>query len=210
MTVTNVAAVRAISGLTTSDISDANLTSFISIAYTLVPREIGIKRFEERVNYISAEKGNDIDGSNTIFYTVSFPTGDYNADGALDSNDITVWQLNSDSVRSELTVTDFRSRDGRFMLSSAPSSGVTLYATYLEYPKDIEYDDPKVKLACEQLAAAFAFGRLSARNLKKARFGKIGFDGPLEGREYFMEQHNKTVEKINANMGKIKKADNIV
>jgi len=189
--------VRTISGLTTSDISDNDLTTLISYATAQLNKDIQKYHYDEKVLYIDTEKENKIDGENTTFYTRNTWIGDYNNDGTIDGNDIYAYTVDSEGTRTEYTVSSINdSRIGKFTLSEAPSNTEVLYITYCSSPVDMETPHFLVKLACCQFAAALAYSSFEVKKVSKFRVGKIAVVEQSKAYAYFMGEYYRTVNAI--------------
>ena len=195
--------VRVLTNLSASDIPDANLNTLITYATAQLNRDIQTIYEDEKVEYISAEKENDIDGSNTTFYVKHPWIGDYNNDGQVTTADLYVYTIDSDGTRTVYTVSSIDdTRVGKFTLSSAPTSSEELYVTYASAPVDVETPDSLVKLACAQLAAALAFTRIDAGKAQSFRVGKIAVTKQTEGFTQFITEYRRTVNLIRSKVVK--------
>ena len=87
--------IRLISGLSTTDISDANVTSII----TLADREVAKYVFE--YHYAQALEGVQ-NGSNTLFQTPFKPIGDKDQSGTIDDDDVSVYGINLNAQGHEV------------------------------------------------------------------------------------------------------------
>jgi len=100
--------VRLFTDLSTDDITDNKLDDMIAYAWTQVQEDIGIRYEEEVVDYIDRYRENTKDDTNTTFYVKNSYTrylGDWDGDGnALETDDIEVFEYDSDDTRTELTV----------------------------------------------------------------------------------------------------------
>jgi hypothetical protein len=168
------------------------------------------------VEYISSEKQNKIDGSNTTFYLKEvhnsiYQIGDYDNDGDVDTDDFEIYTLDTSSspaTRTAETVSTLSDRKlGKIVLDSAPASTKTLYATYSVAPLDENTPDQLIKQATAQLASALAFTNIDAKKLKGFRIGKIAVTKQTDGFNIFMNQYNDTIFKINQRISRFE--DNI-
>ncbi len=120
-----IALARLLSGLSTEDISDADLTSLIPYADLKVKGCVFI-------GITDSELDGEIDGSNTEFRVSSWPIADYDASGTVDKDDLTVWSVKEDSTTgfeesTEITVSSVNARDGIVTLDTAPDSTTVDY-----------------------------------------------------------------------------------
>jgi len=187
--------VRAIAPLTTSDISDVDLAPLITYATAILNAEILQYHEDERIEYINDEKENKIDGSNTTFYTKNWPIADSDNDGDVDTDDIYVYELDSEGNRTDLTVSSITPKHGKFVLSSAPESSKRLYVTY--YSSEIDAYTPHnlIKKACCELVAALAFTKIQAKDLPKLNVGGLSVSFP-KSYELYMKKYRETLNDI--------------
>jgi len=168
--------VRLLSGLTTDDVNDSYLQEIISYAVERVNADISKRVILERVDYIDDYRANDIDGTNTTFYTRNswkWALGDLNNSGALDVEDIEVWEYKNDNTRTQLTVSTINS-NGEFTLTTAPSATSELKISYTYQP--LELTHALVKDACAYLSASMSFTRISPADYNKIQIGRLKFE----------------------------------
>ena len=89
-----------LTSLTSTDADSTKLGKIIEVATANLNANINVRIDDELVVYISAEKDNEIDDSNTTFYTQKFPIGDYNNDGNISADDIKVYTIDNDGTRT--------------------------------------------------------------------------------------------------------------
>ena len=172
MSYCSVSDIRLLTDLQAEEIGDGDLASIITYAVAEINAEIGIEYNDEKIQNIDTEKENDIDGSNTTFYVKHPYLGDRNNDGAITSDDLYVYTIDSDGTRSVKTVSSVDWRTGKFVLSAAPSTSETLYATYLSVKIDCDTPHQLIKKAAIELSAAIAYSKVEASNFK--RVGGLG------------------------------------
>lgn len=209
---------RLITNLTTDDISDADVTSLITQATYQLNSDINIRVNREKVLPIDDTRENEIDGSNTTFYLRGegrednksnwFGSasktwygkfiGDFDNDGDVGKNDITVYQVAADGTETELTVSSITPKLGKFVLSSAPSSGVRLYVTYCWCYEDQETPSNLIVLACTYLTAAMAFEKINRGLSPQQAFGNVRLTRDMKAGNYFYNMYRNMVDKINA------------
>jgi len=205
--------VRLLSGLTTSEISDADLVSLISYATAELNGDINYIKNDEIVSYIDSEKENKIDGSNTTFYLLdvhknNLQIGDYDNDGDVDTSDFYVYTIDNEGTRSDYTVSTLDDKkNGKITLSSAPSTNETLYVTYSVAPLDEDTPDTLIKQACAQLTAALAFTKIDAKKLAGFTIGKVKVTKQSQAFQIYYDMYKRTVEKINQRVSEFQ--DNI-
>lgn len=120
-----IALARLLSGLSTTDISDADLTSLIPYA------DLKIKGCVF-MSMADAELDGDINSSNKEFRVPSWPIADYDASGTVDADDLTLWSVKEDSTTgfeesTEITISSVNARDGIVTLDTAPDSTTVDY-----------------------------------------------------------------------------------
>ena len=160
--------------ITSTDASYTVISKLIPYATARLNSEINIRYSDEEVKYISNEKQNDLDGSNTTFYSKNFPIGDNNDDGEVLAADITAYTIASDGTRTVVTVSSIDDHKiGKFTVSSAPSGSDRFYISY-SYTR-LEESTPHVliKQACAFMTAALATTKISADNFKSVSLGRM-------------------------------------
>jgi len=191
--------VRLITGLTTDDISDANLNSIIALARKKVMNDVSSEVTDERVKAIDAYRENTVDGDNTTFFvrkSWDWFLFDRDGDGDLDESDIKVYSYDTDTDgRTELTVSSVGER-GSYELSTAPTTSNTEVITNSYRYSFVNVDDPTLVQACAFLAAAYAFTRLRADEADSVSFGalKAMFKGKTF--DYFFKRYAEIVQGI--------------
>ena len=126
-----------------SSVTDEQIFRLSRIASTQVNSDILTHVYKERVQWVDQVKTNDIDGSNTDFYTKNFPLGDLDSDYKVDENDVHVFKVREVSsvlTETEVTVSSVDIDDGKITLSSAPESDSELYITYCYTPRHYPVD----------------------------------------------------------------------
>lgn len=204
MAYVSVSDIRLLSGLTTDDVSDDNLSDILDYATAQLNADINYNKEDERVTYINNEKDNDIDGSNTTFYAREVhksrkELGDFNNDGTVDEDDIEAYTIDAEGNRSSVTVSSVDDpKIGKFTLENAPASDDTLYITYSVAPLDESTPHKLVETACIQLTAAYAFTRIDSSKLGSFKIGKIRVGKQTEGFTKLYDGYKKTVRSINS------------
>lgn len=196
--------VRDLNNLTTSDISDTEFYALIRKAITFLNSDINVRIIRERIIHIDKTRENKIDGSNTTYYVKNWEgkfIADANNDGAVDTNDVTIYQVENDGTETTLTVSSITPNDGKFVLSSAPASGVNLFVTYDWAPYSESDPDEQIKLACGYLATAYAFEKINRGLSPEQVYGNVKFKRDMEAGNYFFKQYRDVVGKINSEMG---------
>jgi hypothetical protein len=212
MAYTTVAQIRRITNLTTSDISDADLTNLITDATAQLNSDINTRVVREKVVSIDLTRENKIDGSNTIYYVQNWKgkyIADMDDDGGIDTGDVIVYQVASDGTETKPTISAVDSDDGYITLSSAPSSGVNLYITYEWCFDDPDTPSPQIALACAFLTAAYAYEKINRGMSPQQVYGNVRFMRDMRaGNEYYQRYENQ-ISKINSEMGDFAEAEDM-
>ncbi len=197
------AKIRLITNLTTSDISDADVTSLITQATYQLNSELNTREYREKIGYIDKTRQNEINGSNTTYYVKKWKgkyIGDGDNDGDVDTSDITVYQVATDGTETTLTVSSITHNLGKFVLSSAPSSGVDLYVTYEWCFRDESTPDKTIELACSLLTASYCFEKVERGLSPQQVFGNVRLYRDMEAGNQFFQRYRNMVENINSEM----------
>lgn len=191
--------VRTLTGITLSDVSDSDLNEFISYAVQELNHAISVKVVRERVDRIDNTRTNTIDGSNTTFYVKhwkDYYIGDLNNDGTVDENDVIVYLVSGDGTETKATVSSVSPSEGKFVLASAPQSGVKMYVTYCYTPYDVSEPHALVKLACIYLTAALVYSRIDARKIQNFSIGKLKIGKQSQAFEVYYRKYMQIVNQI--------------
>jgi hypothetical protein len=196
---------RQLTGLTTTQISDADLTEIISQATALVNSKINVITTEE-IHYIDNVRKNYINGSNTTFYvsnSFNYYFGDNNNDGALSVADISVWSEDSEGTRTELTPATINI-EGSFTLSTAPASGLKLIVKYAYTFYNISTPDKLVQLLTSYLAASYSYLQIEHGLSSETKFGNISIRKPADKTSYaqYTQRFNDLLKQINVPLHK--------
>lgn len=199
---TSVDAVREINNLVVADISDTELYNLIKRATAYLNAEINTRIIRERMFPIDATRTNEITGGNTTFYVKKWRQhiGDMNNDGKVTTNDITVYQVDGANVETTLPVASISPDEGKFVLATAPASGMRLYVTY-EWCYVSEYTPhPLVKLACEYLTTAFAFEKIERGLSPQQVYGNVRIYRDMAAGNENHKRYREIVLQINSEM----------
>ena len=189
--------VRDLTGLSTSEINDDKLYSLIERAVVRLNGQINYRVSDEQVLWVSNEKKNSLNGTNTTFYTRTCPIGDRNNDGEVTASDLYVYSLDSTSTRTELTVSSIDDDEiGKFSLSSAPSSDVSVYVSYNVAPLEEETPHALIKQACMELTAALAYSRVQDGSVRSFALGNFRITRDNSQYADYMSQYYCTIKQI--------------
>lgn len=151
--------------------------------------------------YIDSTRKNTIDGNNTTFYVQNWEgkyIADMDNDGDVDTDDIIVYQVNSNGNETTLTVSSITHDEGKFVLSSAPPTGVRLYVTYEWCYKDVSTPDKLVKMACAFLTASYIYGKLNIGRSPDQSWGNKSIKRDMNSPNYYRELAMKLIDQINS------------
>ena len=226
MAYTTTEDVRAVSDLTTSDISDLDLFKLITRAQSRVQRDTSKKVTEERFLYIDNYRKNFVNGENSIFFTDNsfyWPLAvdpDNHSDGSTDLNinDVKVFLYNiTNQNRTQLTVSTVNPY-GQIVLTTAPPAGKLVFVTYrvspvyaadtfpatsqdLGVPNNMQFQavnlDPLIKQATEELTIAFAYSKVEARQHGKITLRDLSVTRMPSGYKDFLNRYYTTLTTIN-------------
>ena len=172
----STADVRAITNLSTTDITDSDLNSLIGYATYQLNSDIGVTMYVKLgdSNYFSGL----YDGSNKTFAFKSSPIGDLNNDGTVDTSDIEVWsKVSTADVYTKMTIgtatiTSIDDHEfGKFTFTSTPSLTYDYVLKYAWFP--LPYNHPLIKNALAELTAYMAFLRANLKDVSQYRIGKL-------------------------------------
>lgn len=207
--------VRNLSGLTASDISDSDITTLISFATTQLNADINIEIVRERVLWIDKTRENKIDSSNTTYYVKNWKMyyiGDRNNSGSVTIADIKVILVNNDDEESEATVSSITHDEGKFVLSTAPTSSTAneMYVTYVISPVDESTPHSLITQACSFLTAAYAFTRIDAKKIAQFSIGKVRVTRQSQAFDIYYKEYQKVLNRIRRYPLRISKGESIV
>jgi len=186
------------STMTSSNITDTQIFEFIKFATAQINAEILIEHKDELVTYISSDKENKIDGSNTTYYIRHPYLGDYNDDGIIDEDDIYVYSINAQGDRTEYTVDSITDiYHGQFELTTAPGNGEKLFFTYKTSPvklyPTVNYN---IRKAAIYLSLSMAHTRLSPQQIKSFKVNKVSVTGSNSPAMHFENKYRQYLTQI--------------
>jgi len=183
-----------------SDLTTTNKTQLITFCTAILNRDINVRIVREKVAWLDEVRENDIDGTNTTYYVKNWKNwyfGDRDDDGDVDTSDVIVYQVDSDDVETELTVSTITHDEGKLVLSSAPAGSVDLYITYMRAPVDESTPDNMIKIALAQLVGAYAFLKIDPQKISKFKVGKVSVMKQSDGFNIMHTEYRKTLNRIN-------------
>ena len=195
--------VRLLANLSSTDVSDSTLYDIITFAMAQLNHEINSKIIEETIEEIDSTRENKIDGSNKTFYvkkSFNWYIGDLDDDGDVDTDDIEVYEYDSDGNRTQMTVSEIYPNEGKFVLSSAPSSGSTLKVTYTYAPVSESDPHPLLRQACAYLAASLAYTRIETGYYEKLQLGKLTLQNMTSGFTKHFNQYQRILHYLKTRM----------
>ncbi len=202
--------VNLMTNITSSDVANADVTSLIAEATSIVNGDLNTRIVRERISPIDNTRKNEINGSNTTYYVKKWEKyiGDDDDDGDVDTSDITVYQVASDGTETTLTVSTITPNDGKFVLSSAPS-GVDLYVTYNWTLVSVSDPHALVKQACVFLTAAFCYEKINRGMSPQQVYGNVRFMRDMQAGNEYYKRYQDVISKINSEMGDFAEAEDM-
>jgi len=204
MVYTDAKAVRLLTHLTTSDISNTDVFSIIAEAIVELNRLINVKVIRERVEYIDETRPNEVNGSNTTYYVKNWRgkyLADMDNDGDVDTSDpitdIIVYLVDSNGTETTATVSTLDVDNCQFVLSSAPGSDKKVYVTYEWCYRNPNTPDPLIKLACTNLATAYCYAKINWGRPPQERWGNISIYRHMDAFRNYYDRAIKLVNQIN-------------
>lgn len=191
--------VRLLTGLSTNDINDADLTSIIAFATYQVNSDIQVTVVREKVEYIDNTRQNDINSSNTTFYVKTWKDyyiGDANNDGAVTVSDLTVYLVSSDGTETTTTVSTITANSGKFVLSAAPAGGKDMYVSYSYSPVSMSDPNALVKTATAYISGAISYLKINPRKLQSYSIGKLRVSKQAKAYDEYYDKYKQIIHQI--------------
>jgi len=191
--------IRNMTNITASDLTDTEVCNLITYAGVMLNADMQIYEEEEEVEYISNTKSNEIDGSNTVYYTKHYPLGDLNDDFKVDTDDVKVYQYEDDGTRTELTVSAITTADdGKITLSAAPAaSTVTLTLTYKWAQRSVYTPNPLIKQAVISLVGFLAYRKINIGKAPHWRMGSTQIWRDIGAQDKYYQDYNRILTRLN-------------
>lgn len=191
---------RAVTNLTTSEITDSDAYDLITMAAYQANGDINTKVIRERVEYIDSTRENDIDGVNTTYYVKNWKgkyLADFNNDSSVNTNDVIVYLVDSNGTETQATISSIDVDLGKFVLSSAPSSSYTVYVTYSFSYVDESIPDKKLRMACAFLTAALAQARINIGRAPQVSAGNLRLYRHMDAYNEYYNKYLGIIRQIN-------------
>jgi len=195
----SVADFRAITNLTTSCISDADVYDLITMAAYQINGDINTKVIRERIDYIDNTRENDIDGSNTDYYVKNWKgkyLADFNNDSQITISDVIVYAIDSDGNETTPTISSIDIDDCKITLSSAQIDK-TLYVTYAWSYVNESTPDKQLRMACAFLTAALAQARINIGRAPQISMGNLRLYRHMNAYDEFYSKYLGILRQIN-------------
>jgi hypothetical protein len=202
--------VRNFTGITETEATNSSLGILIDYATAEVNECISVLVVREYIGFIDNTRENDIDGTNTTYYARNWKGHhlcDMGNDGDVSTDDIEVFQKESDGTETQLTVSTITPSECKFTLSSAPQSNVELYVTYTYTNVPVDPPHSLVKMATAYLAASMAYTKLDATKANRFSFGKVSVTRGHEAYDTYYNKYRECINKINREMFSISSVD---
>ena len=196
---TSATEVRLLTGLTTSDISDADINSLIQAAQKEVLLQINNKVIREEVEFIDNTRENKIDGSNTTYYIKNWKgnfLSDANYDLTVAIADVELISIdNNDATEAEVSLSSITYDEGKFVTSSAQDNVRLVVSHVYSYFNPVT-PDPLLKLAAEYLAGAYSYMRIESSQKKQVKFGNVSITNSVGDESSYNFLYSKYMDII--------------
>jgi len=192
--------VHTMTNITSSDISNADITSISAEATKELNGYINTRVTRERVDYIDETRENKIDGSNTSYYVKNWKgkyLADRDDDGSVSTSDVIVYLVDSNGTETTATVSAIDATNCKITLSSAPSSDYDVYITYEWCYRDPSTPDPLIKLACIYFTACYCYAKINIGRSPQVAFGNSRFYRHINSYRIYHDMAMNIVNEIN-------------
>ena len=200
MAYTTYVDVNTMTNITSSDISNADITSIIAEATKELNGYINTSVDRERVDYVDETRENKIDGSNVYYYIKNWRgkyLADRDDDGSVSTSDVIVYLVDPNGTETTATISAIDGDNGKITLSSAPSSDYDVYITYEWCYKNPSTPDPLIKLACTYLTAAYCYAKINIGRSPQVAFGNSRFYRHIDSYRMYHDMAMNIVNEIN-------------
>jgi hypothetical protein len=112
--------------------------------------------------------------------------------------DIEVFGYDSDGDKTELTVSSITPNTGKFVMESAPSSGLTkMTVTYRYSPLSVSDPHALIKRACALLTASWAYTKINVGKAPRWKMGSTSIWRDMDSFNTFYNKYLVILEQIN-------------
>lgn len=205
MTYCDIQKIRLVAGLGSDRISDSELRDLRDdVATPKINEDVNTIIMDEKVDYISTDKENNIDGSNKTFYAREVDAeynfiGDFNDDGVVDDSDLEAFQV-ADGERTDLSVTLVDHETGELTIEKPNGDAVKegdIYLNYAVAPADEKTPSKMIEIACAQLTGMFGHSNVSIENFNNFSIGSVTVDDSDSSSSELFRDYQKTLMQIN-------------
>lgn len=183
-----------------SNLTDTQIANLIEFASSIVNSDVQIYHEDERIEYIQVDKDNEINGTNTTFYTKYYPLGDSNDDFIVGTSDVTVYSVDSDGNRVSASVSSVNQSNGQFVLSTAPTTDKTWYVTYYSAPRRLSMYPPHslIKQLAILQCAVWGHSKLNYGKATRFRTAALTVFRDMDSPKNYRSQYIELLSKVNA------------
>ena len=190
--------IRDITNLKAADITDTELYKIINFAANQLNSDINTYKEDEKLEYISQEKENTIDDSNTSYYIKNYPIGDSTGNQEVSTADIEVYSLkNSDGTKASVDITSISPNTGKFVVTTAISADYTLYVTYRFAPLSVSDPHPLIRTACTLLSAAWAYSKINIGKATAFSVGSMNISRHIKSFDIYYQRYQEVLKEVN-------------
>lgn len=210
MAYTTVADVRALTNITTDDLTTSEVSGLIDYATSQINEDINTKITREHVIQIDNTRENTIDGSNTTFYIKNWKgnyIGDLDNDGDVTTSDMNVYFVDSDGTETTTTLSSITPADGKFVVTTAPSTSQSMYIDYSYTSLDTSTPSKTLVLATSLLTASYAYEKLNRGMSPEQVYGNVRFMRDMRAGNDYYKRYEEMISKINSGMGDWKESE---
>lgn len=201
----NIQKIRLMTGLSSERISDTELRDFRDdVATPKLNEDVNTIIMDEKVDYISSDKQNEINGSNKTFYAKEVDAeysfiGDFNDDGTVDDSDVEAFQV-ANNQRTDLSVTLENHETGELTIEKSNGDAVEegdIYLNYAVAPADQKTPSKMIEIACAQLTGMFGYSNINAENFDSFSIGSVTVEDSDSSASDLFSDYQQTIIQIN-------------
>ncbi len=187
---------RLLTGLTTTDISNQDLQTFINYSSSMIVSELAIPIKDE-------EPTGNIDGSNTTFEVSKYPIADVNCDGSIGPADVTVYQWTDEddpSTKSSISVSTIYQREGYIVVTTAPSASIEKITIDYSFTYEEALSWDLIRVACAYLTAyLFCIKKFTVLPTTLSR-GPLRFAYRVKPYDEYLKKYNDIMSLVRTKM----------